>query len=92
MGNIKARETSRKNVAAAMISEETVRAEQGIVVEPAKEIKKRYNLTLLPSVYEKIQQIAFVERKSASEIAGELFEAYIKEHESKLEEYENLKK
>lgn len=93
MSGFKDKEAKRRtSVAASMISEETIKAVQGGATEPTKEIKKRYNLTLLPSVYEKIQQIAFVERKSASEIAGELFEEYVEANKSKLEEYNNLKK
>ena len=87
MKNIKSRETARKNVAAAMISEETIRAAQGTPVTSSKETKKRYNLVLLPSVYEDIQKIAYVERKSVSEIAGQLFADYVAANSEKLDEY-----
>jgi len=56
-----------------------------------RENKKVRSLSFYPSVYENIQKIAYVERRSTSDIAGELFESYISKNMDKLKEYEELK-
>lgn len=45
-----------------------------------RELKKRISLSVLPSVYEDIQKIAYVQRRSVSELIGELLEGYRVEH------------
>jgi len=45
---------------------------------------------VLPSVYEGIQRIAYVERKSVSELMEEMMKDYQKRHRDKLEEYGRL--
>ena len=40
-----------------------------------RELKKRISLSVLPSVYEDIQKIAYVQRRSVSELIGELLTA-----------------
>ena len=57
-----------------------------------KETKKRVSLAILPSLYEDIQKIAYVERKSVSEIVSQCFERYASENFDKLKEYEKIKK
>ncbi|CUQ45537.1 Uncharacterised protein [Flavonifractor plautii] len=57
-----------------------------------RELKKRISLSVLPSLYEDIQKIAFVKRKSISNLLGEQMELYRKEHENDLLEYEKLKR
>lgn len=78
---------AKSGVAASMLSKEV---KKGAAIS-GKETKKRYNLSLLPSVYEDMQKIAFVERKSLSEIAGQLFADYIKANAAKLDEYDEVK-
>lgn len=56
-----------------------------------RELKKRISLSVRPSVYEGIQKIAYVERKSVSELMEEMMEEYQKKHNDKLEEYEKLR-
>lgn len=56
-----------------------------------RELKKRISLSVLPSVYEGIQKIAYVERKSVSELMEEMMEDYQKRHRDKLEEYGQLR-
>ena len=91
MSSFKDRETNRRRpVVANMISKETIRAAQGSAT-PDKETKKRYNLVILPSVYEDMQKIAYVERRSVSEIAGELFADYVKARADKLAAYDSEK-
>lgn len=55
-----------------------------------RELKKRISLSVLPSVYEGIQRIAYVERKSVSELMEEMMKDYQKRHRDKLEEYGRL--
>lgn len=85
------RENKRKTggVVASMLSKE---AQRGELAETAKETKKRYNLVILPSVYEDVQKIAYIERRSVSEIVGELLANYAKANADKLAEYDETKK
>ena len=57
-----------------------------------REIKKRVSLSVLPSLYEDIQKIAYVQRRSASDLVGELLERYRGEHGKALAEYETITK
>ena len=57
-----------------------------------RETKKRVSLSVLPSLYEDIQKIAYVQRRSASDLVGELLERYRGEHGQELAEYETLTK
>lgn len=56
-----------------------------------REIKKRVSLSVMPSLYEDIQKIAYVQRRSLSDLIGEQLEQYRKEHESELKEYDAIK-
>ena len=56
-----------------------------------RELKKRISLSVRPSIYERIQKIAYVDRKSVSELVEEMMEDYQKRHRDKLEEYGQLK-
>jgi len=57
-----------------------------------REIKKRISLVVLPSLYEDMRRIAFVERRSISEVVSKCIEKYISDNENKLMEYEKIKK
>lgn len=46
---------------------------------------------MLPSLYEDIQKIAYVQRRSVSDLIGEQLEQYRKEHENELKEYMEIK-
>lgn len=56
----------------------------------ARELKKRISLSVQPSLYEDIRKIAYVQRKSISEIMCGLMEQYRNENQKDLEEYENV--
>ena len=56
-----------------------------------RETKKRVSLSVLPSLYEDIQKIAYVQRRSLSDLIGEQLERYRVEHENELKEYEKIK-
>jgi len=57
-----------------------------------RETKKRVSLAILPSLYNDIQKIAFVERKSASEIISYCLKQHVKRNSDKLSEYEQIKR
>lgn len=55
------------------------------------EIKERYNFMLPPSLYADFQKIAFVERRTMSELVTILISSYRDEHKAELAEYDRLK-
>lgn len=56
-----------------------------------REIKKRVSLSVMPSLYEDIQKIAYVQRRSISDVVGELMEQFRSGHEKELTEYRKIK-
>lgn len=56
-----------------------------------RELKKRISLSVLPGLYEDIQKIAYVQRRSVSDILGEQMEQYRNEHIESLEQYDRIK-
>ena len=60
--------------------------------EEGRELKKRIRLSVLPSLYEDIQKIAYVQRRSVSELIGDLLEGYRAEHEAEIKGYGDLRK
>lgn len=56
-----------------------------------RETKKRVSLALYPSSYGDLQKIAYVDRKSVSDIVSELIAEYISANTVKLKEYEKIK-
>ena len=57
-----------------------------------RELKKRISLSVFPSVYEDIQKIAYVQRRSVSELRSALMEEYRGSHTAELAEYEDLQR
>ncbi len=51
-----------------------------------REIKKRVSLSVLPSLYEDIQKIAYVQRRSISDVVGDLMEQFRARPETALAE------
>ena len=56
-----------------------------------REIKKRVSLSVLPSLYEDIQKMAYVQRRSISDVVGDLMEQFRAGHEKELVEYKKIK-
>lgn len=56
-----------------------------------REIKKRVSLSVMPSLYEDIQKIAYVQRRSISDVVGDLMEQFRAGHEEELAEYKRIK-
>lgn len=52
-----------------------------------RELKKRISLSVLPSLYEDIQKIAYVQRRSISDLVGKTLELYRDDHQQELKEY-----
>ena len=84
----------RKSVVASMISQtpqDQTAASRGRPKE-GREIKKRISLAVLPSLYEDIKKVAYVERRSISEVVSACIEKYVADNESKLKEYDKINK
>lgn len=94
MSKLEERESRRKSTTIGKFVEQKpiVVASSGRRGRPKenRELKKRISLSVLPSVYEGIQKIAYVERKSVSELIEEIMADYQKRHCDKLEEYGRL--
>ena len=98
MSNLKDRESRRRaSVIGSIIeqqpTEETMQrsAIRGRPKED-RELRKRVSLSVLPSLYEDIQKIAYVERRSVSELLSELMVQYRDQQEAVLSEYEKVRK
>lgn len=57
-----------------------------------RELKKRISLSVLPSLYDDIQKIAYVQRRSVSELLSAMMEEYRGSHAAELTEYKKLQK
>ena len=80
-----------KSVAAEMIKGKPVKVSSSKGRPKATyETKKRISLTVLPSLYENMQKIAYVERRSVAGIVEEFFEKYVEKNRDKIEEYDNM--
>ena len=98
MGNLKDRESRRRaSVIGSIIeqqpTEETMQrsAIRGRPKED-RELRKRVRLSVLPSLSEDIQKIAYVEKRSVSELLSELMVQYRDQQEAVLSEYEKVRK
>ena len=98
MGNLKERENRRRaSVVGSIIEQQPAEemkqssAGRGRPKED-RELRKRITLSVLPSLYEDIQKIAYVERRSVSELLSELMVQYRDQQKAALSEYEKVKK
>ena len=94
MGKLEDRENRRRASVVgpiAGVGQETPGVTKGRPKEN-REIKKRVSLSVLPSLYEDIQKIAYVQRRSTSDLVATLLEQYRGEHGQELDEYVCLKK
>ena len=97
MSNLQERESRRKaSIVGSMIEQPAEKAAgsggRGRPKEEGRELKKRISLSVLPSVYEDIQKIAYVQRRSVSELIGELLEGYRVEHKAEIQRYGEIEK
>lgn len=93
MSNLEQRENRRRSIVANMVGE----AEQPATIngrgrpKEKRETKKSVTFSVLPSLYEDIQKIAYVERRSFSEVVAKLLEQYREEHQAEISEYDRVK-
>lgn len=83
----------KRSVVASMISETS--QERTVCrgrPKEERETKQRISLVVLPSLYEDIKKIAYVERRSVSELVSTCIEQYVSENEAKLKEYDKIRK
>lgn len=96
MSKLEERESRRKSTAVGKFVEQTpmVVASSGRRGRPKenRELKKRISLSVLPSLYEDIQKIAFVQRRSVSEVMSAMMEEYRAIHIVELSEYKNIQR
>lgn len=94
MGKLEERESRRRSsVIGSMVDSSAGIAVNGKKGRPKedRELKKRVSLSVLPSLYEDIQKIAYVQRRSVSEVIESLLLKYREDHSSELSEYEQLR-
>lgn len=92
MSNLEQRENRRKSIVANIVNEPEQPATSGRGrPRENREKKKSVTLSLLPSLHEDIQKIAYVQRRSFSGVIAELLEQYRREHQEEILEYENMK-
>ena len=95
MGKLQDRENERKSIIGGMIDAPAApAASTGSRGRPKedRELKKRISLSVLPSLYDDIQKIAYVQRRSVSELLSTMMEEYRGSHATELTEYEKVKK
>ena len=93
MSKLEERENRRKVSAVGKIIEVApAAADRGRPKEENRELKKRISLSVLPSLYEDIQKIAYVQRRSTSDLVDGMFKKYRADHEDALKEFETIRK
>lgn len=95
MSKLQDRENKRKSIIGGMIDTPAAPASSVVGLGRPKEnreLKKRISLSVLPSLYDDIQKIAYVQRRSVSELMSAMMEEYRGSHTAELAEYEEVKK
>ncbi len=94
MGKLEDRENRRKtSIIAPIVGVETegLRIKKGRTKED-RETKKRVSLSVMPSLYKDIQKIAYVQRRSVSEIVADEMKGFRDRHMDEIVEYDRLKR
>ena len=94
MSKLEERENRRRASVVSSMVESASAAVSGKKGRPKeeRETKKRISLSVLPSLYGDIQKIAYVQRRSVSELLSAVMENYRDSHTAELAEYENLQR
>ncbi len=93
MSKLEDRENRRKSSVIGTMVDKKPAAASGKKGRPKvedRELKKRVSLSVLPSLYQDIQKIAYVQRRSVSDIVGEQLERYRKSHTKEMQSYAEL--
>ena len=90
MSNLEDRESRRRSIVGGMIEAAPAAPVAGSRGRPRadRELKKRISLSVLPSLYDDIQKIAYVQRRSVSELMSAMMEEYRAQHNMDILEYE----
>lgn len=94
MGKLEERESRRRASVVGSMVDSVPTATEGKKGRPkeGRELKKRVSLSVLPSLYEDIQKIAYVQRRSMSDVVAEQLAHYREKHKEELLEYEKIVK
>lgn len=94
MAKFEDRENRRKTSVVGSMVDSVPAASSGKKGRPKedRETKKRVSLSMLPSLYEDIQKIAYVQRRSISEVVSTVMCEYIEKHSAELLEYDEITK
>lgn len=94
MSKLEERESRRRSIVGGMIEAAPAAPVAGSRGRPRadRELKKRISLSVLPSLYDDIQKIAYVQRRSVSELMSAMMEEYRAQHNMDILEYEKLNK
>ena len=92
MGKLEERESRRRSIVGGMIEAAPAAPTAGSRGRPKedRELKKRISLSVLPSLYDDIQKIAYVQRRSVSELMSAMMEDYRGSHAAELAEYKEI--
>ncbi len=92
MAKLEDRENRRRSFVVAPIAGVELKAPSVKKGRPKedRETKKRVSLSVLPSLYDDIQKIAYVQRRSVSEVVERLLMKYRDDHRSELNEYKSI--
>ena len=90
MSKLEERENRRKSVVGSIIEPVKPTVPGRGRPKEDRETKKRISLAVLPSLYADIQRIAYVERRSVSDLVAGLMVEYRAGHLKELGEYDDL--
>ena len=92
MGKLEERESRRRSIVGGMIDSAPAAPVASGRGRPKaeRELKTRISLSGWPSLYEDIQKIAYVQRRSVSELMSAMMEDYRSNHAAELAEYQEI--
>lgn len=82
---------TRRSVVASIIHADPAPAGKGRP-KSEQETKQRISLAILPSLYENVRKLAYVERRSISALTAQLLEQYVQENQGKLDAYDRMER
>lgn len=90
MSKLEERESRRRSIVGSIVEEPVTKVSGRGRPKENRELKKRISLSVLPSLYEDVQKIAYVQRRSVSELMSTMMEDYRNQHKAALSEYEKI--
>ena len=93
MSKLEERENRRRlSEVSSMVNSASVASGKKERPQKDSETKKRVSLSVLPSLYQDIQKITYVQRKSVSELVAGMMIECRNGHAEDLDEYEKMQK